>query len=391
MKILHIVNGKVPRNPSESSVSGIVLATINIAQRQAELGHTVSVVSVSSEVFNRQWKGINLYSLKEWPYARIILGKKNLNFRIHGPLISLTRRYQFDVIHGHQYTYFRFLRAKRFYAHFHSDPFHPGAKPYESLDYKPSDWLTVSRYSTGYFVPSNFLAGQLILGGLERDKITVVPNGIEINKFLQPVASSTIRGFRNKWNLTSKDYIFLFVGAITPEKGLLELLQSFRYLQKRKLNIKLLIVGSSSLWGMNSNRISQYEDSLRHYSNNRTTRGSVVWAGKIRNDSMPVVYSSVDAVVAPSLWSEGFHLVTLEAMVSGKPVIGSSHGGIGELLNLSGGLTISPFRPRTMVSSMSILSRYPSMAKSLGRKLQKYAQRYTWERSVDIIEKTITG
>lgn len=390
MNILHIVNGRIPRDPSHTPVSGVAFAAIKLAEKQLSMGHNVNLVSVSNESFITQWKNMTLYSLQEWPRAKWSLGNKTVDLRIHAPLILLTHKHNFDIIHGHQYTYFRLLKANRFYAHFHSDPYHSGGSALESLDYKKDDWISVARYSSGYFAASKYLRSQIIRGGLEARKIRVVPNGIDIEKFQQNLNVSEIRNFRRDWNFNYNDYVFLFVGAISREKGVMELVQCFKYVLKKQKNAKLLIVGASSLWGTKTSSMSDYEALVRKFTLCQIPRRSITWAGKILNNFMPIVYASVDAVVAPSLVGEGFHLVTLEAMASGKPVIGSELGGIGEMLYPSNGLLISPFRPRTLVNAMTILAGNIYSGKALGHHAQKSAQAYTWQRAADIVEHVYT-
>ena len=127
MKIVHVLgNFKLPQNPDEGA-SGVVRAALEIARAQTHRGHEVTVAAVGQEPWEVVWNGVKVVQLGATPWARVQLGDRTLDFSTHTPLVRLSRRHTFDVIHGHLYYYLRFLRARIRVVHFHADPFYDAA------------------------------------------------------------------------------------------------------------------------------------------------------------------------------------------------------------------------------------------------------------------------
>lgn len=76
------------------------------------------------------------------------------------------------------------------------------------------------------------------------NKISVVYNGIDIEKFCQEIPKDEIKKNKEKYQLTNKDIVFLYTGRIVPEKGVKELILAFCKILKdtNNFNLKLLIV-----------------------------------------------------------------------------------------------------------------------------------------------------
>lgn len=155
------------------------------------------------------------------------------------------------------------------------------------------------RNVSAFIALTNFSRRKFIEAGLPEAKLFVKPNFVE----LSPIGTE---GQRNG---------FLFVGRISPEKGLRTLLEAWRTLQPAGALLK--IIGD----GPESQRL-QREFSDLH----------VEWLGiRSRGDILRAMRAAT-AVVVPSLWYEGFPLVTLEAFSVGTPVIASAIGSLEEIV-----------------------------------------------------------
>lgn len=74
-----------------------------------------------------------------------------------------------------------------------------------------------------------------------------------------------------------------------------------------------------------------------------------------------------DVVVLPSIWSEDFPNVTLEAMALGKPVIASRLAGIPEqVIDGETGLLVEPGDPDTLAAALARLAGDPDMRERMG-------------------------
>ncbi|MEP7365844.1 MAG: glycosyltransferase family 4 protein [Acidobacteriota bacterium] len=126
---------------------------------------------------------------------------------------------------------------------------------------------------------------------------------------------------QNFERVPSPDPLFLFCGRLDVEKGLLVLLQAFARLNRDFPRARLRIAGQ----GPERTRLEHLAASLKIGS-------SVEFLGwKTRREMEPLL-SEAWASVAPSLWAEPQGLVALEAIVRCVPVIASSSGGLGEMI-----------------------------------------------------------
>jgi glycosyltransferase involved in cell wall biosynthesis len=107
---------------------------------------------------------------------------------------------------------------------------------------------------------------------------------------------------------------FGYIGGLTESKGVYELLKSFSAVSGSEF--RLLLAGKGDSAQISSWK-SEFDDSRVEF---------------IGYASPSKFYRMVDCVITPSLWEDTFPGVVLEALASGKPVIGSCRGGIPELV-----------------------------------------------------------
>src|SRR5262249_40365525 len=122
----------------------------------------------------------------------------------------------------------------------------------------------------------------------------------------------------------------LFVGRLTPHKGVDRLLQAL------PCDASARIVGSTG----HDPRLPErdYPSLLRHLTRGR----DVQFLGAADDDDLPLLYRSAEVLVLPSVErtcygrqlrvSELLGLAVLEAMASGTPVIASRLGGVPEIV-----------------------------------------------------------
>lgn len=168
---------------------------------------------------------------------------------------------------------------------------------------------------------------------IPRQNRRVVYNGIDTKRFNCTISKKDRDQLRNKFGLESKDIVLIFVGRLTPEKGIKELLKAFRKIDTP--NVKLLIVGSlffdSDLWSPFEEQIKQMSEAIKN---------RVLFTGFIPYKEMPFIYSIADIAVLPSIWDEPAGLTMIEAMASGLPLITTLSGGIPEYVKGDGAVLL---------------------------------------------------
>ena len=170
------------------------------------------------------------------------------------------------------------------------------------------DYFTLALRDIDIFIsPSQYLKDQYIQANFKADKIHVLANGIEINKFnLTHVKSDKIR--------------FTFIGYLGEHKGVHLILQALTLL-KNKNNIQLTIIGEGVLG-----------DELKNYITEKNLSSYVTLLGKVSNHEIPAIFSQTDVYILPSQWPENQPVTITEAFASKVPVIGTDFGGIKELV-----------------------------------------------------------
>ena len=238
------------------------------------------------------------------------------------------------IVENCMYLYFdiykKFGKSTPIYYHMHND--------IDEIN-KPV-YLTkfVTKTAEKTLVVSKYLKKRI----LEVNKSAVVDvlyNCVDIEKFSYNLDKRRI--YRKKYNINDNDFVFMFSGRITDDKGVFELISAFNHLNNN--NIKLLIVGST--W-FGSNKLSDYQKKL-----NNLSYDNVIFTGYITNDEMPNIYSMSDCVVIPSKWEEPFGVVGLEAMANSKRIIVTRSGGLMEFLNKNNSIVID--KGKTMIKDLT--------------------------------------
>ena len=123
---------------------------------------------------------------------------------------------------------------------------------------------------------------------------------------------------RNKAEIGVKDKLFVYIGRITPIKGVYELVRAF--VSADMQNGKLLIVGAPS------NRDEEiYLEKIKKIANS-----NVKYWGYADHDKLNELYCAADCIVVPSICQEAAPLTVLEACICRKELIATNIGGIPE-------------------------------------------------------------
>lgn len=132
--------------------------------------------------------------------------------------------------------------------------------------------------------------------------------GIKLDKFDFSKKDIWRKEIREKYQLNDDTFVFGFVGRITRDKGIDELLEAFKQVEKKEDNVKLMLVGSEE----NIHLLNQELFSWAKENKN------IIFCG--RQSEIVQYYSAMDCYVLPS-YREGFGMGVIEAQSMGLPVI----------------------------------------------------------------------
>ena len=193
---------------------------------------------------------------------------------------------------------------------------------------------------------------ELVNGGFSRERITEIPNGVNIHRFVQ----------RPPRQLLERPTI-TFVGRLDRYKGLGFLLEAFEKVLSRPSNARLLIVGTGPDETVLKKRVHQLN-----------LEENILFLGK-REDIASLLLES-DIFVLPTL-SEGMSNVLLEAMSCGLPVVTTSVGGNCDLIsNGHNGILVPPGDSDALGEALMEILQNTALAQQLGDEARRTVQNH---------------
>jgi glycosyltransferase involved in cell wall biosynthesis len=218
-----------------------------------------------------------------------------------------------------------------------------------------------------YIALTEFGKKKYIEAGLPEDKIFVKPN------FLPNPTEP---------NYSHQNYA-VFLGRISPEKGINVLINAFQYFSPMTHDpspithhlFKLKIIGDGPLM-----------DNLQH----------IVRAGNIKSIEFTGRKSFVDAMellrsakfmIMPAICYEGFPMAIRESFACGKPVIASRLGAMAELIEDGKiGLLFEPGNPADLAQKIKWMIEHEAECIEMGKNARKvFEEKYTAERNFKIL------
>ena len=205
--------------------------------------------------------------------------------------------------------------------------------------------------------------------GADPGRVAVIPCGVDVELF-RPRAVGPARA---RLGLDA-EHVLLFVGRLTPIKGLETLLRALAVLRSDGLAAKkltLLVVGGTKGDEAGSGH-------LRRLAHELGVGEWVNFRGSQPQDVLPDYYAAADLCLMPSRY-ESFGMVALEAMASGVPVIASRAGGLAVTVQdgATGRLVPEGDVAALALAVAGLLADEPGR-RALGVRAVEWARRFAW-------------
>ena len=173
-------------------------------------------------------------------------------------------------------------------------------------------------HAAGIVAVSDALKSVMVRLGVDADRIAVIPNGVDTQKF----APMSKEEARRRLGLNEGTYL-LAVGNLTENKGFHLLIQALQLLRTRQhlTNLSLLIVGDGPM----RRELEQLAESLH-------VQEQVTFAGRVAHEQLHLWYSAADLFCLASA-REGWPNVLMEAMACGLPIVATCVGGVPEIVS----------------------------------------------------------
>jgi len=311
-------------------VGGISRVVYDLAQKLGEQGHEVHVITCWEPGSKETEKDKNVFVHRVFSYdvsnCNFITWVLQLNFA----LVERANRIisdigKVDIIHAHDWIVgFAAKVLKYSYSiplvctiHATENGRNWGLHDDTQRYISSVEWL-LTYESWKVIVNSDYMKNEVMQTfQLPEDKVKVIFNGVDLNKF--DGYDKDIE-FRNKYAMPNEKIVF-FVGRLVNEKGVHVLIDAIPKILQYYNDAKFVIAGKGPQMDYLVNKTK--EMNIAH---------KVVFTGYISEIDLMKLYKCVDVAVFPSLY-EPFGIVALEGMVANVPVVVSDVGGLGGIVD----------------------------------------------------------
>ena len=196
----------------------------------------------------------------------------------------------------------------------------------------------------------------LVADGYDADRIAIIPNGVDLERFDTPVDAAAVR---RDLGVDSDAPLVTVVSRVTPLKGLEEFIGAAAALAEPHPRARFLVAGEPAPGD------ECYLASLKELAARLGVGDRMVFAG-LRRD-VPALLAASTVAVMPSL-NEALSNSLLEAMAAGAPTVATRVGGTPEALSHGeSGLLVRPGDAAALAEAIGRLLDEPAAATAYGR------------------------
>jgi PEP-CTERM/exosortase A-associated glycosyltransferase len=336
MRILHILDHSIPLH------SGYTFRTRNILNQQRVRGwetfHVTSPKQGEVEALKEEVDGLTFYrtppvsgGISNLP----IFNQVSIVSALQKRLIEVVQEVKPDVLHAHSPS-LNGLAALKVAKQFNLPLVYEVRAFWEdaAVDHgTSSEWglrYRLTRASETYLLKRasavtticEGLRNEMIGRGIESKKITVIPNAVDIDKFVE--GSEADADLKTKLGFDGCK-VLGFLGSFYAYEGLNLLISALPNMLSQDESIRVLLVGGGP-----------QDENLKRQVQSLGLQDKVVFTGRVPHEQVQTYYDLVDVLVYPRLPMRLTELVTplkpLEAMAQGKIVVASDVGGHKELI-----------------------------------------------------------
>ncbi len=336
MKILHILDHSIPLH------SGYTFRTRAILEQQKELGwktfHVTSAKHSVAEQDIEEVDGLRFYRsqqpaglLAKLPVLNQWAIVKSLTTRLDEIIPEIKP----DILHAHSPALngLAAIKAGKKYnipvvyecrAFWEDAAVDHGTTSEGSLRYRITKALETYVFKQAQTVTCicEGLRQDIIKRGVAENKITVIPNAVNIEKFI--FGQEAKPQLKQELGLQGNT-VLGFIGSFYAYEGIPLILDALPEILKQQPNVRLLLVGGGP-----------QEQIIKDKAKQLQLESFVIFTGRVPHDQVQDYYNLVDIFVYPRLAMRLTELVTplkpLEAMAQGRLVIASDVGGHKELI-----------------------------------------------------------
>lgn len=363
MKVVHVATGAYCVPPSGAGGSERVI--YSLAEHLSRLGCDVNIIDIKAKVHQELQSNITFYEVQEPPLADTGFLRHLIRvsvFAVLGvfKLRHLLKNDRIDIIHTHsQFPAAAILIANRLF-HWNLPHVHTTHNSYlvmrptvanklkhilEVIVFKKASHIIAQTEAVRQQLTSKF--------NVDSTRVTVIPNGIELEDIAEFIANSTGPANPSK--------IVLCPARICPRKNQLSLMEAIPIVLKTYPKAKFVFVGPTE--------DKAYFNTLHKFVVDEDLSGSIEFAGEVSRKRLYELYQNATVFTLPTLYETQL-LVHLEAMSFGLPVIISRIAPIENTVGLQKGsaLLIDPNSPNEIADAIIRVFGDEALRKELSAK-----------------------
>ena len=393
MNILHIVPYFYPA----WAYGGTPKVVFELCRELVRKGHNVTVYT--TDVFNKNSRQSAVGSRQSTncieaevegikiKYFKNISNSLAFNQKVFiSPAISKALKKnlkQFDMVHLHEFRTLQNATAYKYLTKYkipyvlsaHGSVLRLMGKEFLKMLFDKSIGFKILKSAKRVIAVSNIEVEQYIKMGVERDRISLIPNGINISEFEN--ADKVKGNFRRAYKLSDKK-ILLFIGRLNAIKGIDFLLNTFAILTKDIKDTILVIAGPDD----------GYKNEIESRINLLKINDKVLLIDGLYGEDKISAMKDADMFIYPSR-HEIFGIAPLEALMCGTPVIVTENCGCADFLREANGGIVVKYQDISglLDSIQNILDKKEEAKKLASNGMELVQRQFNWnEITKDMIK-----
>lgn len=313
-------------------INGVATSVLTLKNELELLGHTVYVFTTTSPGAPKYEH--NVFRVPSLPCILITERRVGLFYQLK--LASMIKKFNLDLIHTH--TEFSLGIFGRIMAReLHIPMVHTYHTIYEDYTHYVTHIKTLDRRAKAFarvftrlccnhveqvIVPTGKVKELLLRYNVNRD-ITVVPTGVNLKKFDPSLYSNEdVKRIKDEIGIDPKDKVIIYIGRISKEKNIGEIIDAMPEYMKLRENTRFLIIGGGPDMDNLVKKVKSFNLEKR-----------IIFTGPKPWDDIGLYYRVGDVFVSGST-SETQGLTYIEAMAAGLPVVARDDKCLDEILDI---------------------------------------------------------
>ncbi len=257
-----------------------------------------------------------------------------------------------------------------------------GSDVYVAERHRLARWAARAAFTRAAWVTacSADLRDRAVAIGAAAERSEVLPYGVDTARF-SPALEGRVAA-RQKLGQAAGSPLVFTAGRLVRKKGFEYLIEAAARLAPRWPALRLAIAGGGDL-----------DAELRQRARDAGLGGTVQFLGAVPQSDMPAWLSAADVVAVPSVRDDegnvdGLPNVVMEALASGTPLVSTTAGGIGAVVQHGRtGLLVPERDAHALAAEIETLLEDEHLRERIGQAARREAcERYTWDRVAERLE-----